>query len=93
MHTDNKAAAKLVLCGGTVMDKLLIVIYAVLVAATIYSGKNGGFNHEQAGLENTVRIPEYRAYPGTGGVYSKFLAEFQLGKIQPGTTGILERVG
>ena len=27
------------------MDKLLIVIYAVLVAATIYSGKNGGFDH------------------------------------------------
>ena len=45
----------------------LLIIYAVLVAAAIYQGKNGGFDHEQAGLENIVRIPEYRAYPGTGG--------------------------
>lgn len=48
------------------MEKLLIVIYAVLVAAVIHAGKNGGFDHEQAGLENTIRVPEYRAYPGTG---------------------------
>ena len=66
------------------MYKLLIVIYAVLVAATIYSGKNGGFNHEQAGLENTVRIPEYRAYPGTGGGTEKEESRYRQG---PGSSG------
>lgn len=31
--------------------------------------------------------------PEQVGVYSKFLAEFQLGKIQSGTTGISKRMG
>ena len=42
-------------------------------------------------LFSNIRLP--LPYPGTGGVYSKFLAEFQLGKIQSGTTGISKRMG